>query len=172
VTSADDFALAGPNGHADSNSGAIWIIFFSARPCRQAGGRNVRHRIGVGTNGAVPAEEFSVHIEDVAITVMMLRDPQSIPALLGIVKHVAPIETIAAFGEPALQPRLDKLARTPKTVKSGDEELRMDLAFLLNAFLHPSNIAKLRAESRYQNGAPSGTRSAEIAIATLLGQCI
>jgi hypothetical protein len=97
--------------------------------------------------GAVSDEELSVYVEDVAMAVMILRDPQSTPALLGIIQHLAPIQAVAAFGEPAVQPALDKLARTPTTVNTHDEELRMDLAMLFEAFLRPPNAAKLRPES-------------------------
>jgi HEAT repeat protein len=97
--------------------------------------------------GAVSDEELSVYVEDIAMAVMIMRDPQSIPALLGIIKHLAPIQAVAAFGEPAVQPALNKLARTPTTVNTQDEELRMDLAMLFDAFLRPPNAAKVRSES-------------------------
>jgi HEAT repeats len=99
------------------------------------------------TGGVAGSEEFSEYVVDVATSVMTLRDQRSIPALLAIVIRRGPIDTIAAFGEPAVQPTLDNLARTPTTVDTEDEELRMNLTLLLNAFLRSSNVAKLRPES-------------------------
>ena len=98
------------------------------------------------TGGIAGSEEFSEYVVDVATSVVTLRDRRSIPALLAIVIRRGPIDTIAEFGEPAVQPALDKLARTPTTVNTEDEELRMNLTLLLNAFLRPSNAAKLRPE--------------------------